>query len=103
VASHSRIAFSSMASNTGARSPGEELMTPSTSAVAVCCSSASRNARSLSLRRVMSLTAPTSRTAQPFPSRTGTALSSTHPARELRIPRGEVAECHLIVGVDQEG
>src|SRR5437763_516267 len=30
------MAFSSIASNTGARSPGEELMTPSTSAVAVC-------------------------------------------------------------------
>ena len=28
--------------NTGARSPGELLMTPSTSAVAVCCSKASR-------------------------------------------------------------
>ena len=35
-------AFSSIASNTGARSPGEELMTCNTSAVAVCCSSASR-------------------------------------------------------------
>ena len=42
AASHRRIAFSSIASNTGARSPGEELMTCSTSAVAVCCSSASR-------------------------------------------------------------
>ena len=39
---HSRIAFSSIASNTGARSPGEALMTCNTSAVAVCCSSASR-------------------------------------------------------------
>ena len=36
--SHRRIAFSSIASNTGARSPGEELMTCKTSAVAVCCS-----------------------------------------------------------------
>ena len=42
AAPHSRIAFSSIASNTGARSPGEELMTCNTSAVAVCCSSASR-------------------------------------------------------------
>ena len=42
AASHSRIALSSIASNTGARSPGEELMTCNTSAVAVCCSSASR-------------------------------------------------------------
>ena len=41
-ASQSRIAFSSIASNTGARSPGEELMTCNTSAVAVCCSNASR-------------------------------------------------------------
>jgi hypothetical protein len=38
-ASHGRIALSSMASNTGFRSPGEELMTCSTSDVAVCCSS----------------------------------------------------------------
>ena len=38
----SRIAFSSIASNTGARLPGEALMTCNTSAVAVCCSSASR-------------------------------------------------------------
>ena len=35
-------AFSRIASNTGARSPGDELMTCNTSAVAVCCSSASR-------------------------------------------------------------
>ena len=37
----SRIAFSSIASNTGVRSPGDELMICSTSAVAVCCSRAS--------------------------------------------------------------
>jgi hypothetical protein len=36
AASHSRSAFSSIASNTSARSPGEELMTRNTSAVAVC-------------------------------------------------------------------
>ena len=42
-ASQSRIAFSSIASNTGARSPGEELMTCNTSAIACCCSSASRS------------------------------------------------------------
>ena len=42
AAAHSCIAFSSIASNTGARSPGDELMTPKTSAVAVCCSKASR-------------------------------------------------------------
>ena len=41
-ASHSRSAFSSIASNTGARLPGEALITCNTSAVAVCCSSASR-------------------------------------------------------------
>jgi len=35
-----RIAFSSIASNTGVRSPGDELMTSKTSAVAVCCCSA---------------------------------------------------------------
>src|SRR6516225_225374 len=50
--SQSRIALSSIASNTGARSPGEELMTCKTSAVAVCCSSASRvsvNSRAFSI------------------------------------------------------
>ena len=36
------MAFSSIASKTGARSPGERLITSKTSAVAVCCSSASR-------------------------------------------------------------
>src|SRR6516165_9764213 len=39
---HRLCALSRIASNTGARSPGDELMTPNTSAVAVCCSSASR-------------------------------------------------------------
>jgi len=50
--SHRRIAFSSIASNTGARSPGEELMTCNTSAVAICCSKASRvsvNSRAFSI------------------------------------------------------
>src|SRR6516164_8216190 len=42
LAWHSDSAFSSIASNTGARSPGEELMTCNTSAVAVCCSKAPR-------------------------------------------------------------
>src|SRR6516164_91362 len=40
-ASHSRVAFSSIALNTGARSPGEELMTCNTSAVAASRASAS--------------------------------------------------------------
>jgi hypothetical protein len=26
-----------------------------------------------------------------------------NPAQELRIPRDDVAECQLVVGVDQEG
>jgi phage repressor protein C with HTH and peptisase S24 domain len=30
-------------------------------------------------------------------------LRQLNPERELRIPRAEVAECHLVVGVDQEG
>src|SRR6516225_3747641 len=42
AASQRCIAFSSRISKTGARSPGEELMTCNTSAVAVCCSNASR-------------------------------------------------------------
>ena len=33
-----RVAFSSIAWNTGSKSPGDELMTRSTSDVAVCCS-----------------------------------------------------------------
>ena len=40
--SHRSCAFSSIASNTGVRLPGEALITCNTSAVAVCCSSASR-------------------------------------------------------------
>ena len=39
LASQRRAAFSSMAWNTGSSSPGELLMTLSTSAVAVCCCS----------------------------------------------------------------
>ena len=39
LASQRRIAFSSIVSNTGCRSPGELLITFSTSDVAVCCSS----------------------------------------------------------------
>src|SRR5262249_10215472 len=41
LASQTRIAFASMAANTGCSSPGELEMTCSTSEVAVCCSSAS--------------------------------------------------------------
>ena len=41
-----RVAFSSIASKTGSSSPGDELMTCSTSAVAVCCSSDCRNSLS---------------------------------------------------------
>ena len=41
LASQMRVAFSSMAWNTGSSSPGELEMTCSTSEVAVCCSSAS--------------------------------------------------------------
>ncbi len=40
-----RVAFSSMALNTGSKSPGELEMTCSTSEVAVCCSSASASSR----------------------------------------------------------
>ena len=42
LASQMRVAFSSMAWNTGSNSPGELEMTFSTSAVAVCCSSDSQ-------------------------------------------------------------
>src|SRR5215467_1499422 len=47
-ASQMRVAFASIASNTGSSSPGDLLMTCSTSEVAVCCSSASlRSSRAL--------------------------------------------------------
>ena len=52
LASQMRIAFSSMAWNTGSRSPGELEMTCSTSEVAVCCCSNSRDSLS---RRVFSM------------------------------------------------
>ena len=45
LASHRRVAFASMASKTGCGSPGDVLMTLSTSEVAVCCSSASASSR----------------------------------------------------------
>ena len=44
-ASQRRTAFSSMAWNTGSNSPGDALITLSTSAVAVCCCSASLSSR----------------------------------------------------------
>ena len=46
VAPQMRLALSSIASNTSLSSPGELLMTFSTSEVAVCCSSDSRNSLS---------------------------------------------------------
>ena len=46
LASQMRVAFSNMVPNTGSSSPGDELMTRSTSAVAVCCSSDCRNSLS---------------------------------------------------------
>ena len=52
LASQIRTAFASMASNTGSSSPGELLMTLSTSEVAVCCCSDSRSSLS---RRVFSI------------------------------------------------
>ena len=43
LASQIRTAFASIASNTGSSSPGELLMTCSTSEVAVCCSTPRRS------------------------------------------------------------
>ena len=76
AASHRVVAFLSIASNTGVRSPGDELMTPRTSAVAVCCSSASRRASSVAFRALMSAIAPVRRIAHPAAFRTATARSS---------------------------
>ena len=45
LASQIRTAFASMAWNTGPSSPGDELMTRSTSDAAVCCSRASASSR----------------------------------------------------------
>ena len=52
-ASQSRAALSAMASSTRWRSVGDEAMTRSTSAVAVCCSSASRAGRSVALLQLL--------------------------------------------------
>jgi len=30
-------------------------------------------------------------------------LRQLNPAREIKVPREEIGECHLIVGVNQEG
>jgi hypothetical protein len=45
LAPQSCVAFASIVSNTGSSSPGDLLMTRSTSEVAVCCSSASLSSR----------------------------------------------------------
>ena len=81
LASHSRVAFASMASNTGSSSPGELEMTRSTSEVAVCCSNASAMARaavstsrklaaaivaSVGLRRTATRVAPLAQEFQPL-------------------------------------
>ena len=50
LASQMRVAFSSIAWNTGSSSPGELEMTFSTSAVAVCCSIVRSRRSSLSSR-----------------------------------------------------
>src|SRR5947207_9350206 len=76
AASHRVVAFLSIASNTGVRSPGDELMTPRTSAVAVCCSSASRRASSVAFLALMWAIEPVRRTAHPAAFPTPTAPSS---------------------------
>ena len=30
-------------------------------------------------------------------------LQQLNPPETIRVPRGDVSECHLVVGVDQEG
>ena len=50
-----RVAFSRIASKTGFKSPGDELMTFSTSAVAFCCSNASSRSRLSSAIFVLAL------------------------------------------------
>ena len=53
LASQIRTAFSSMVENTGSSSPGELLITCSTSDVAVCCSKASVRSAVRSVRSVV--------------------------------------------------
>ena len=73
LASQMRVAFSSIVSNTGCSSPGELLMTFSTSEVAVCCSSDSlRSSRALPVLR---RTAGCSRSRSP-PGRQSSVTSS---------------------------
>src|SRR5260370_5552138 len=80
AASHSRVALSSIASNTGASSPGEELMTCNTSAVAVCCSSASR----VSVKsRVFRYGAPDVKIVSVGVIRAGTTIDPGAPSLEL--------------------
>ena len=77
-------AFSNIASNTGARSPGEELMTCKTSAVAVCCSSASSRSAVQSASRPRS--AAISRSSSVILSSSGVLIGcrlALRPARTL--------------------
>ena len=82
-ASQMCIAFSSIASNTGARTPGDELMTRNTSAVAACCSSASPSSRS--------------RAFEPF-FQLGTGARRVRPARALAFVPARYGALRLCVG-----
>ena len=97
LASQMRVAFSSMAWNTGSSSPGELLMTLSTSEVAVCCSSDSVSSRCApaprrTAARSRSLSPPGRRTSRPVrsASRLKAAPRCVH-VRTPSLPRAATA------------
>src|ERR1700730_13597144 len=89
TASQIRVAFSSIASKTVARAPGEELMTCNTSAIAVSRASASSRSRRSSARISQGSAAGSSRTA---------LMPSSHIAVELS---GKRTSLHPTVPLDR--
>ena len=86
LASQMRTAFASMAWNTGSSSPGELLMTRSTSDDAVCCSSASASFLSSSVGDSPTWADARSR-LRPGRTKPANALFGSSPPCETRSPR----------------
>src|SRR5215472_7765087 len=83
-ASQRRVAFSSMAWNTGSSSPGELEMTRNTSEVAVCCSSASARCSRASTSSCLYFSTCCSRSARGLRIRSTRALAFVPVERSLR-------------------
>src|SRR6516165_2867131 len=88
LASHMRVAFSSIAWNTGSSSPGELEITCSTSDVAVCCSSASERCSRASARSRLQFSSCCSRSACGLRIRPTPDLAFVPPERSLRPRAG---------------